>query len=50
MFTWNEVQETYLENVQLAETRSYVDCTLAMLVCLNKNLTCLSHRLNIYGV
>jgi hypothetical protein len=45
MFIWNVVKGTNLEYVQLSETSSYVDCTLAMLVCLNKNITCLNHRL-----
>jgi hypothetical protein len=50
MFMWNVVKETNLKYVQLAETSSYVDCTLAMLVCLNKNIISLNHRFNIYGV
>jgi hypothetical protein len=50
MFIWNVVKVTDLEYVQLAETRSYVDRTLAMLVCLNKNIIALNHRLNINRV
>jgi hypothetical protein len=50
MFIWNVVKGTNLEYVQLAETCSYVDCTLAMLVCLNKNKICFNNRLNLYGV
>ncbi len=45
-FIWNVVEVTDLEYVQLSETSSYVYCTLAMLVCLNKNITCLNQRLN----